>query len=55
MLIRNLRVRSTVGLTLHKKKNSLYDASARDVATTRGRRHHTEIANLYNTSVYLSM
>ena len=31
------------------------DASARVVATTRGRRHHTEIANLYNTSVYLSM
>jgi hypothetical protein len=31
------------------------DASARDVATTRGRRHHTEIANLYNASVYLSM
>ena len=31
------------------------DASARDVATTRGRRHHTEIAYLYNASVYLSM
>jgi hypothetical protein len=26
------------------------DASARDVATTRGRRHHNEIANLYTTS-----
>ena len=31
------------------------DASARDVATTRGRRHHTVIANLYNASVYLFM
>jgi hypothetical protein len=31
------------------------DAPARDVATTRGRRHHTEIANLYTASVYLLM